>query len=204
MRPVSRKKNAKVVTVRDDYHLPPVNAAFQIRQTLRFLVNTAQVSKNITAANILDTICFATTATAASQVFEFIRVRRIRLWAMGDGQVPTTVVLFLPGPQKCDGVYITDTSMSVSPAMLSHKPSPKSLVGFWQPTGTDVLMQLSAPAGAVLDLDVDFRTQMGGAAVAVGASVTGATAGVLYRRGCDNLPKATTQFFPQIPDGGVI
>jgi hypothetical protein len=167
-------------------------------------VNTAVQQQNITAANILDTFCMATTSTAASQIFELVRVRRIRAMAMGDGQTPTSVIIYLPGPQEVDGLYKSDTSMSVDPARLDIKPSARSLVGFWQSTSSNVLMQVTLPAGTVFQLDLDMQTSLGGSAVAVGASVTGATAGVIYQRGVDNLPKATTKFYPQVPDAGVI
>jgi hypothetical protein len=202
----NQKKSGKqrIVMVRDSYHLPPIDVAFKIRRSFRYVVNAAVQQQNITAANILDTICFATTATAASQLFELVRVRRIQAMAMGDGQTPTSVIIYLPGPQEVDGQYRSDTSMSIDPARLDIKPSSRSLVGFWQPTGTNVLMQLTLPAGTVFQLDLDLQTSLGGAAVAVGASVTGATAGVIYQRGIDNLPKATTKFYPQVPDAGVI
>jgi hypothetical protein len=197
-------RKQRIVHVRDSYHLPPIDVAFKIRRSFRYVLNAAVQQQNITAANILDTLCMSTTATAASQLFELVRVRRIQAMAMGDGQTPTSVIIYLPGPQEVDGQYRSDTSMSIDPARLDIKPSSRSLVGFWQPTGTNVLMQVTLPAGTVFQLDLDFQTSLGGTAVAVGASVTGATAGVIYQRGIDNLPKATTKFYPQVPDAGVI
>jgi hypothetical protein len=200
--PRKAKKAARMVVRQiDDYHLPQLSIAMSQRETLRWQLKAA-VSGNITAANILDSVAIAASSTSLYQFHEFFRIRRIRAWCMGDGTIPVTLAIFLPGPQAYDGQYKTDTSMSVSPAHLDIVPNDKGLVSFWQVSSTNVMLQVTLPINTIIELVLDWKTQYGGTAVACSAAGSGATTGCVYRRGLDGTALAATNYVPAVPSGG--
>ncbi len=136
-------------------HPPPIsNYQITHKVALRFTVGTAVVSGAITFQNLLDTICVATSAVAPYDLFTFVKVRRLRLWALPlIGGAATVGVVFsgtttgVVGDQKTH----TDTSMGIEPAYLDVAPSNESLASKFQVSSANTAFSVTVPVGAVID-----------------------------------------------------
>ncbi len=180
-------------------HPPQLNGP-QIKHsvTLRFLVNSA-VSQSITVGNLLDTMLFAATATQGYQIFQAVKIRRVRIWAAPVTGGATSVSLEYAGLTAGavgDQMIHTDTSMGVQPAHVSARPSAKSTASTYQVSTAINMFYLTAPVGSVVDVEATFRNSFV-SAVAVAQALVGATVGATYLRGLDGLPVASSKFTPE-------
>lgn len=186
-------------------HPPPLQTQLHMNTTLRFVTVAALTNSTITFQNLLDAMFIATSATTGVTLFDAVRVRRVSLWARTiESTGVTTVNLTFAGPSagySGDAKTISDTSMSIEPAHVSARPDPESGAAMWQATGNVTAFIITAPALAVVDVQLSYRTiQTNGVAATQNVPV-GATAGELYYRGLDGLAIASTQYTPQ---GGVL
>jgi len=185
-------------------HPPQVNGV-ELRHsvTLRFVSNAA-VNHAITFQNLLDTMIVAATATSAFDVFQAVKVRRVRMWSMpAIGGASSVSVEFsgITAGVIGDQQIHTDTSMGVQPAHVDARPNARSLAADFQLSSSAVAFSLRAPAaGTVIDVELSFRGQFA-AAVATQNNAAGATAGAFYLRGLDGLATATSVFVPEYAAG---
>jgi hypothetical protein len=175
---------------------PPING-YEVKhsRTLRFTTNAA-VSQQITYQNLLDTILFTISATQAIDLFNVVRVRRVKIWAIPVlGQSSSVLIIY-------DGAAIgfvgdrevhQDSSMGVEPAYLSCSPSKQSLASKFQASGTQNAFFIECPTGSVVDVDLDFKADTQGAQVASQNTVTTVLTAIAYR-GLDGLGSATSKF----------
>jgi len=184
---------------------PPQVGGLELRHatTLRFVSNAA-VNHAITFQNLLDTMIVAATATTAFDVFQTVRVRRVRMWSMPAIGGASSVSVEFSGVTAGvvgDQAIHTDTSMGVQPAHVDARPNARALCADYQLSSTAVAFTLRAPAaGTVIDVELSFRGQFA-AAVATQNPAAGATAGAFYLRGLDGLATATSVFVPEYVAG---
>ncbi len=165
---------------------------------MRFVTNAA-FSGDISFRNLLDTFLVATTTTSAVQVFQTVKIRRVRVWA--NAIVGSTVSASVEFSGVTAGIsgdqqITTDTSMGVRPAYIDAKPSRRCLASDYQLSSTAVAMNLNLPIGAVVDVELSFRASFTNNTAAENALV-GATLGKFYLRGLDGLAAATSKFTPE-------
>jgi hypothetical protein len=188
---------------------PPQIRGIQLTHsaTVRFKVITATALAPITFQNLLDTFLVATSAVAGYDVFQAVRIRRVRVWGMPQIGATNSVALEFAGVtagSTGDQQIHTDTSMGVQPAHVDARPSPRSLASDYQVSSAAVAFNLSVPAGAVVDCELSFRgATYGIATVAAQNALAGANTGSFYVRGLDGLATATTNYTPEFVNGQI-
>jgi hypothetical protein len=175
---------------------PPTITSYTIRHNtrLRFTSNAA-VSQSITFQNLLDTMLFASSATAGFDVFEAVRIRRVEVWSLPIlGAAATCSVEFngastgFIGDQRLH----SDTSMGIQPAHVSAVPERQSLASNYQESSATAAFFLVCPTGSVVDVECNFISGFVENIAAQNALVT-ATTGAILLRGLDGLATATTK-----------
>jgi len=180
---------------------PPQHVGVELRHstTLRFRA-TAAFSGTITFQNLLDTMLVATTATAASNLFQSVRLRRVTIWGIAAIGTSTSVSIEFAGTTtgiSGDQQIHADTSMGVQPAHVDARPSARALCSNWQVNTSAVAFTHVGPAGSVIDVDLSFRGSFAGGTIAAQNAIVGGTAGFQYLRGLDGLATATSNFVPE-------
>jgi hypothetical protein len=182
-------------------HPPPISAQIVHTQRLRFVITTTASSNAvITWASLLDAICVANTATAGTQLFDHIKLRAVEIWyspAIGGSNQVAVEFSGTAAGFVGDGKVWSDNSMGVEPAHVRAVPQRLSQVAQWQPRSTNTAFLVTAPIGAVLDVEVSLRTVTSVAPAALQAALVGATAGEIYYRGIDGQAIAATTYVPQ-------
>jgi hypothetical protein len=167
--------------------------------TLRFRSNAAAVT-SVTFQNLLDTILFATTAVAGSDLFQTVRIKRVRLWAVpiigGTATVSCEYAGVTAGLVGDQNVH-SDMSMGVQPAHVDCRPNARSLAADFQVSSAATAFTINVPAGAVIDVELTFRGQFA-VNVAAANALVGATAGAVYLCGLDGLAIAATLYVPEL------
>jgi hypothetical protein len=175
---------------------PPQIPSYGITRDVRIrFTQIAAGVTNITFQNLLDTILVATTSTAASDLFEAVRVNSVELWAIAALGTPNTVTLIFDGTTlgaAGDQKLHTDTSMGVEPAHVKARPDRLTQAGQFQTTSASVAFIMNCPAGTVIDVSMTFRQPVIGTANASQNVLVGATAGAVYYRGLDGKTTALT------------
>lgn len=178
---------------------PPQLNGIELRHsvTLRYRA-TAAATTTVTFQNLLDTLLVATTATAGTDLFQTVKIRRVRIWGIGAlGATSTAVTLEFSGVTTGlvgDQCIHTDVAMGVQPAYVDARPSPKALCSEYQLSSAANAFVMTVPVGAVIDLDLSFRSQFGTVNAAAQNALVGATAGTQYIRGLDGLGGAGTNY----------
>ncbi len=193
--------------------LPPVNDQLSVGMRLRF-VTTAQFTGTVTVTpyNLLDAWFIAGTATTAYQLFDFVKVKRVTVRAMGiatGGGGGITVAPFasvgieyigLSAGVFGSGKQAENSGIGYDqPAMVSLCPDPKSQVAQFQPQSGNAMFVIravdqygSAIEGVIIDVDVVYKNSADVSPSAVAVARTALTSGNLYFGGLDGNPLATT------------
>jgi len=191
--------------------LPPVNDQLAVGMRLRF-VTTGNFTGvfTVTSTNLLDAWFVAGSATTAFELFDFVRVKRVTIRALGgtpaNTQIPamSTIGIEFPGlvvGSSAGGKQVSDSSLgSTTPALCTLSPDPRSEAALFQTANGNILFSVRAVeatanplVGAVIDVDVVFRNSADVNPAAISSARAGLTAGDLYFGGLDGLPLATTQ-----------
>jgi hypothetical protein len=159
---------------------------------------TAAFAGDITYQNLLDLILFSASATVPYDLFIMVRVRRVKVWAipiLGAAESVTVIFDGRTAGSQGDREFHTDTSMGIEPAFLSVAPKEKTLASMFQLSSTASCFFLDVPSGAVIDLCLDFHSDViaNGVLAAQNVSV-GATIGAIGWRGLDGLAVSTSKF----------
>lgn len=166
---------------------------------LRFVTVTATTS-TITWANLLDTIVMATTTTQLADVFYSARLKAVRVWTQPlAGNNAYQATLAFDSPSQGDQRVFMIVS-GPQGGYCECKPSKASANGkFWEDSSSVGMMTLNSfPVGAVIEVDVTFRSRLGsGSAVIAAQAGSSLTPGTIYLRGLDGLAAASTKFYPQ-------
>jgi hypothetical protein len=189
-------------------HPPQINkVAITHRPTLRFVAlgTAAVINVNITYQNLLDSMLVATSATAVSQLFEFVKIHRIRVWGASPsptaaGNAPGIRAVGVEYAGVTSGAYgdqeiHMDQSMDIFPAFVDAVPSRKAQCSEWQASATIIAFKLLAPPGSIVDIEASFRSTWGSSNSAQ-TTGTGLSAGATYFRGLDGLAAASTTLYP--------
>jgi hypothetical protein len=175
---------------------PPQISSYGITRDVRLrFVSNAGFIGNITYQNLLDTVLLSTTAVLGTDLFTAVRVNKVEAWAVPAlGAAATVSVIFDGGVVGAAGdqKLHTDTSMGIEPAHVSAKPDPLTQAGQFQASSANNAFELEVPSGTVIDVSMTLRNSVNGEAVAAQNALVGATAGVIYYRGLDGKPVATT------------
>jgi hypothetical protein len=188
---------------------PPQIGNLNVRHStrMRFILNAAMVDQSVTFQNLLDIFLIASSATTGYDLFDSVRIRAIEIWAIpviGNATTCSVTWLGTVVGQAGQSKTVTDTSMGVQPAHIRATPGPRSAQSLYQQSGTGLCCQLTAPAGSVVDMELSFSARFA-SGVAAQNPLVAASAGVLYVRGFDGLPIATTKATPQVdPASGAI
>jgi hypothetical protein len=177
---------------------------------LRFVTyqsNNSAYGQNFSYQNLLDTQLVAVSTTAVYDLYDSVRIRRIRMWgfqAAAGGSC--TVTLSCPSGNaglNGDTRTVSDTGIGFDPAFVSFVPDRRSAQAMWQTSSSTVAFRVgvNTPLSTngsqiMIDLDLEFRN-------VESLSPNGATAGASlvvgqwYYRGLDGLPFASTGWIPQ-------
>jgi len=176
-------------------------------------------SYTVTYANLLDAWFLAGTATTAYQLFDFVKIRKVTVRAMGTGIYPSYTVMpsatvgiefpGLVGGQFGSGKQRIGTGAGTTvPAFVSLKPDPMSQAAQFQPSTANPAFVVRARdalgvaiQGAIIDVAVTYKNSADINPAAVTTARAGLTAGLIYFGGIDGLATANTQarsaFVPQ-------
>jgi len=165
-------------------------------------------SYTVTWQNLLDSWFVAGTATTAYQLFDFVKVKKVTIRAMGvpDGahlaQSAIVGVEFpgLIGGQFGSGKQRVGSGIGADkPAYVSLKPDALSQSAQFQPSTSNpafivrAVDGLRSPLyGAMIDVQVVFKNSGDISPAALGTARAGLTAGNLYFGGLDGLATANT------------
>jgi hypothetical protein len=183
---------------------PPAINNYEVKHstTLRFTTSAA-VNQFITFANLLDTILVGTTATAAFDLFFAVKIRRIKVWALPILGSSSSVSVVFSGTTAGfvgDRIVHQDSSMGIEPAFLNVSPKKDTLASMFQISSANInAFFIDAPINSVIDLDLSFRSDLLGLAVAAAQATVGGVAGAIAFRGMDGLAKAASNFV--VPTG---
>jgi hypothetical protein len=177
---------------------PPMMSLYQMTwdKVLRFLTTQNVINVTISYADLLNTILFASTATAPYCVFDYVKIKRVSIWSgSSSSNFPTTVsVQFSGGSITGNAGLFSDTSVSIYPACVHAKPS-KAIAQFFQTSSASAAFTINCPAGSVIDVQLSMRDIQTLATAAQNASV-GATVGGIFYRGLDGEAAASTVMPP--------
>jgi len=171
--------------------------------TFRFIAKTASATSGtqITYQNLLDLFVVATGATTGNDLFQAVKLRRVRIWGpagnASSGSNSVTVGCEFNGTGAAaigDQQVHTDTSMSTQPAYIDCKPARMSQAAQWQIYTGGGAMILDYPAGAVIDVTLSLRANLATANSGVQNPLVGGVAGSQYLRGLDGQPTSTSVF----------
>ncbi len=168
---------------------PQLQATLQIDKVVRFKASAALSDVTIAAANMLNVLAMALTATTSARLPQTVKLRKLEAWAppSTDG---TPVVLSVE--DVAAGLGFSNSSRRVEdvtmgqnrPAHIVWKPSPLSLASKWLDLNGSSIFRLNGPSGTTVDVHLSWVLQDGETPVSAGALV-GATAGQLYMRALD-------------------
>ena len=167
--------------------IPDWKSVVPQHRSVRYGVIADQSETDILVRYIMYAQCVATTTTAVVPLAQAIRFKRFRCWftAPSIGSTRTATIEWNAGGTGflLNGVSESATTMSTTePVCLDSRPPTESL-GSWYQGGstalTNSLFSMSAPAGAIIQIDYDWVpnfTEAGFSSV----TVSGAVAGTLY------------------------
>jgi hypothetical protein len=187
---------------------PPQLYGIELRHsvTLRYRA-TAAFTTNVSFQNLLDTLLVAISAIAGVDLFQTVKVRRVRVWGIAAIGTASSVSVEFGGTVAGivgDQAIHTDTSMGIQPAYIDARPNVRALVSDYQINSAANAFTISGPAGSVVDLDLSFRSQYApNVNTAAQNALVGATAGIQYIRGFDGFAVAATNFVPEYTVGQI-
>lgn len=168
--------------------------------TPRYYTNAVSTA-NITAQNLLDIyLIHAANATTGVRLFESIRLKRVRIWAVSiTSNVPVTIEmewisnnLNSGGPSR----PMTDTSLgSATPAHLDLVPPAGSTADLWQDLGSNaILFSVNLPTNALIDVELDGVIANGNTGTSSQNAIVTGTVGTIYMRGLDGLAVVASNY----------
>lgn len=167
------------------------------RRRLRFTLPAAGYS--ITYQNICDSINVATATTTAYQLFDFVKVEKVEMWA--ETSLGTTANMSLnflgqsPGSVGDQDAW-ADSSMGIQPAYISARPSPKATASTWQAgSNSGTAFSVNSNVIGIIDVVVSFKVNEQYLAATVQHAPSGLSAGNIYYRSLDGA--ALGAFTPQ-------
>lgn len=179
---------------------PQISANIKHNHHFRFTVTATCTKQAINAQSMLATAgVMSISATAGYAIHQSVRLNRIEIWCptLAQGSAQTCSVLF-PANVNSPAMEISDTSVSVAqPAHVIAIPPANSLCSFWTDgTVNSDLFYVTASVGAIVDVWLSLVFGDGPPVTAVAAVLVGASTGVVYYPGIDNLTLANSKIRP--------
>jgi hypothetical protein len=162
-----------------------------MQRKVRLGVIADQAEVDLTASNIMFFQCMAAGATQVYTLAYAVKIRKVTIWFMSNA-LATNKNATIEWNAASTGFLMpgralgSTSSSTTEYSCLVSKPPRQSLASWYQggPNAlTNVLLSLSAPAGAIIEFDYDWVPNYTEAAVSSALTVSGATAGIVYCRG---------------------
>jgi len=188
-RPKQQMRKSKAERNQPPAHL----ASFVGSKTIRFYAANGG-AYGLQINDLLDLICVATTSTQAYRLFDSVRLRSIEIW--GAASTASNTLVSIEEINSGGAAYLASRSqvlqdMVVGTARAAHilyRPTPGTVQYSWftaTVNSSSQILNITAPAGAVLDLTIEYTMadgNQGPSAIASNSSFTTATAGNVYCR----------------------
>lgn len=212
-KPSNKTRSYESRVARDEIpkQMPMIQDQICYRQILRFVGTASFValgSISVTFSNLLDAWLIATGATTCFALFDYVRVKKVTVRAMGGipaGAAPqSNVAIEFPGSNigfMGSGKQRQDSAIGfMEPAMVSLKPDKESqLAQFQERNDTAVAFivrsydqSANGLLGTTIDVEVVYRNSGALNASACQNPGVALTSGNLYFRGLDGKDNATT------------
>jgi len=152
---------------------------------------------------LLDGTFVAGSAITAFQVYDAVRIKRLRAWVVSDAAVGAngfiaTVSISLPGGTiGATGVQQETNASSISnqeTGFCTIKPDSRSGGALFQSNGAAVAFRIDVTgvARAIVEVDVDYEYNNDNAPTSIAVVPAGATPGQFYFGSMDGLRNAAT------------
>ncbi len=192
----SQKNTPKIVVDVREHDNTPSRwlAVTPCRRKVRLGVIADQAEFDLTVSSIMLFQCMASSSTAVYTLAYAIKVRKVSIWFMSNA-LSTNKNATIEWNAASTGFLMpgralgSTSSSTTEYSCLTSKPPRQSLASWYQggPNAyNNVLMSLSAPAGAIIEFDYDWVPNYTEAAISSPASVSGATTGIVYCRGINS------------------
>jgi len=211
---VSRKRKAsKIRRDGDDdanvvsaSKLPQMEAWPTVRHDLRWTSTNAVTGltfQSITVANLMDALAICRVSGGlGAQIYDSIRIRRVRIWSPFVAGVPVKAYISWSGPiGGAQGNDFSKTDESINPmipAYVSMRPPTDSLAGKWIPTQlVGQVLAIQCAANAIIQIVSDYRVDSTSAVTGTARAIVGNPA-QFYFGGLDGLSVAAPSLFPSL------
>jgi len=184
----------------------PKQIQFEVswNKTLRFISNSNNPATAVTFKNLLDSVLFAGTATLGYDLFDFVRVRKVEMWASGVSAAGAQATF-----QTCTlewsgigtgsagaGTAVSETTVGTAiPLHLVTRPPKGSRAALFQISSTDQAFTIRASGGTltcIVYVDLEFKNSNDVTPLLVGNAIAAATPGTIYFGGLDGARSAGT------------
>ena len=163
------------------------------RITIRYAVTGGALdNEQITVDSLTSAVVNAATASSAYRLFRAVRLRKLILYVpcQSSGASNSASIYWnsatASGSTAGRSTRHVVNALGFEPAKEVLLPPAGSTSAFWQTENTDQpLFYVSAPIGAILDVDFEYVLHDGQTPVAVVGAFSGATVGQLYYRALD-------------------
>ncbi len=172
----------------------------ELKHHFRFQTSAA-VSTGITRANLLSLLATGTTTQQVARLMSGVKLNRVEVFGVSGGgsndyAAATVSLEWLSnlGPTS----ETSDTGNALNPPHIVCTPPPQSLASFWSITGqneSEILMNITAPTGAVIDVWVSSVLFDGETPVLIATTAALYTVGQLYAGYLDGVG-AAVHFVP--------
>ncbi len=183
-------------------HPPQIRANVELTHRYRF-TSSSGTAKTITDSLLMGAAgALATSTTVGAPLYQAVKLKRVSIWTppASQGAAASCSILWAPGNIVSGGrgTEVSDTTVSVAePAHVTSVPPRGSVASFWQNGNTgQALMQLVAPSGSIIDVELQLVLADGAASLATPLVLVGATAGAVYYGALDNTTKASAVYLP--------
>jgi hypothetical protein len=192
--------------------LSNVDPNISYRMKLRFTLvgGSTLADVIITNGKVGDSILIATSATTGFQLADQFRIRRITIQQASVGLAEVAIDSTSTNPSlAAPGRRVVGDSLGGSGvAYASYTPRKGEIMYEWQHCNSATRLfslYTNGNDSAIVELDIDFRSNVVLAPTAVANALTGAVVGTIYFRGLDGLPVASSQLRPLgVPLGLII
>jgi hypothetical protein len=176
---------------------------FELHQTmrLRFQNATSATASSITFRALCDLLIVAVNATTGYQVWDFVRVVKVEMWAITSSTAVTTIGVDFGDPVvgvQADGGSFENCSVgSGQPAHLKCRPNPKSQSAQFQASAANTAFHIRTSGGSdstIVEVTLECKNSSVLNPTAATVALVGATTGEFYFRGLDGLALASTNW----------
>lgn len=175
------------------------NAGMVHNHVMRY-VTTGTVALSLTYKTLLDSILVCATGTTGFQLFDLVKIKKIEMWSYNPSGVTSLSLAYVGrtvGLVGDDDAHSAQ-SMGMEPAYLCARPAKTCSASQFQSDSTYTAFNIYCPIATVVDVHLVFRSALEGySPVALANVLVSGQPGLIYYRGIDGAPIASTKFTPQ-------